>query len=181
MSVRIISGIWKGRKLEVVDSKSLRPSTDRVRKTIFDWLRPHIIEAKCLDAFAGTGVIGLEALSSGANQTVFIEKNRHISRILKDNLNKLQVEEAGILVKSDALHYLNKASHIQFDLVFLDPPFESNLLEKSLSLLHQHNWVHANSLVYFECAAACEINFLHWKIYKHKTTKNIQYGLLQLS
>ena len=137
--VRIIGGFWRSRLVDIVSVSGLRPSTDRVRETVFNWLSPYIADAKVIDLFAGTGILGLEACSRGAKEVVLIEKNPLVAKALQANLEKLKPypDNARIeCVSMDALQWLKKQEQIVVDIIFLDPPFDQiGLLEEALQLI----------------------------------------------
>ena len=124
-SFRIIGGQWRGRRFDFVDDGSVRPSTDRVRETLFNWAAPIIRGAHCLDLFAGSGALGLEALSRGAASVVFVDKQPAVTRGIAEHLNTLGAEAE--LHNDDALRYLDNTQD-RFDLVFVDPPFRQGLI-----------------------------------------------------
>jgi len=137
--VRIIGGFWRSRLVDIVSVSGLRPSTDRVRETVFNWLNPYIADAKVIDLFAGTGILGLEACSRGAKEVVLIEKNPLVAKALQANLEKLKPypQNARIeCISMDALQWLKKQEQIVVDIIFLDPPFDQiGLLEEALQLI----------------------------------------------
>ena len=149
-TLRIIGGEWRSRKLQFIDAPGLRPTPDRIRETLFNWLQGKTHNANCLDLFAGSGALGLEALSRGAKNVVFIEKNAVIANKLKENLALLKADAAVII--SDALSYINnetKAKEV-FDVIFLDPPYRLGLIEKSLSDLIEKKLLNESTLIYLE-------------------------------
>lgn len=119
--LRIIGGRWRGTRLNFPDIAAIRPTPDRVRETVFNWLQDKVVGAHCLDLFAGSGALGLEALSRGAQSAVFVDRETQIARYLRDTLARLKCEQAQV-ISSDALSFLNTSTQ-NFDLVFLDPPF----------------------------------------------------------
>ena len=122
---RIIGGKWRGRKIKFDDAEGLRPTTDRIRETVFNWLQPYVRQSFCLDCFAGSGVLGFEALSRGAQQVIFIEQNVQTVKKIKQNITALKAEQASV-IRQDALSWLQSAQrNNELDLVFLDPPFHS--------------------------------------------------------
>lgn len=135
--IRIIGGDWRGRRLTVTDSPGLRPTPDRVRETLFNWLMPVIAGARCLDAFAGTGIMGLEALSRGAASCVFLERDRRLARDIADTLARFGAT-GGEVRCADTLHFLQGTPAARFDIVFLDPPFAASLWEPALAALPPH-------------------------------------------
>lgn len=152
-SIRIIAGQWRGRRITVLDSDGLRPTTDRVRETLFNWLMHDVAGASCLDLFAGTGVLGFECLSRGASCIDFVEVDKAVAGNIQQNLHKLSpgggLDKACINNK-DAINFLNSNDHKQYDIVFVDPPFQSVLALDSLQLLSENNWLNNNALVYLE-------------------------------
>lgn len=153
-SIRIIGGLWRGRRLPVLDSQGLRPTTDRVRETLFNWLMHDVSGANCLDAFAGSGVLGLECLSRGAQFVQFVESQRQVADTLQSNFVALKVKPEQVnLAMTSALSFLARPVIRKFDLVFLDPPFDSDLLPLALSLLIDNQWLADGALVYVERAS----------------------------
>ena len=146
--VRIIGGKWKGRKLPFQGSSSLRPTPGRSRETLFNWLRPYIGELRCLDLFAGSGILGFEALSQGANRCVFVDKNRKTIEAIRRNVALLQTDQAEVR-NTDALRFL-RGEKDQYDVIFLDPPFNApELLTQAIEHLIEHgiatNYIYAES------------------------------------
>ncbi len=156
--VRIIGGKWRGRKLHFSGGASLRPTLSRTRETLFNWLRPHIYQARCLDAFAGSGVLGFEALSQGAAEVVFVEQNPRTVRGLNAAAEALHAVQACTVVKGDALGYLKRTA-VPFDVVFLDPPYrQPELLSKALAAAAANQLV--NQFVYVEAQQASSLDAL---------------------
>ncbi len=150
-ALRIVAGTLRGSKLAVPDRAGLRPTPDRVRETLFNWLAPHVAGARCLDLYAGTGALGIEALSRGARECVFVEHDRVLCGLLADNLVRLRVAQARV-VNEDAAGFL-RGPATPFDLVFLDPPFAANLWADSAQRLEHAGWLGATAFVYVECPA----------------------------
>jgi len=134
-SIRIIGGLWRGTKLSVPGSPGLRPSSDRVRETLFNWLMPKLPSARVLDLFAGTGALGLEALSRGAAQAVLVERDPALVRNLHETVERLSAQQSVQVIAQDALAWLSTAPASAFDIAFLDPPFAEGLWEKALAAL----------------------------------------------
>ena len=176
--LRIIGGRWRGRKLRFPASPAIRPTPDRVRETLFNWLGAATPGAECLDLFAGSGALGLEALSRGAAQVTFIEQDAAAVRELRARL--AEWEAAGARVRhTDALQYL--AGDVQpCDIVFLDPPFNSPLLPRSAQLLETRGWLKAGALIYVECAAREGLPPLpqSWRLLKARRAGEVGYHLL---
>ncbi len=149
--LRIIAGHWKGQKVTVIDQEGLRPTTDRVRETLFNWLALPIVNAQCLDAFAGSGVLSFESLSRDAKSVICVEKSRQASLAIQKNIDHLNAK--GIqLIEMDALDYLQEAD-LKFDVVYLDPPFSApSLLLFALELIAQRQLLKKNGVVYIEMA-----------------------------
>ena len=147
--IRIIAGQWRGRKLNVIDAPGLRPTGDRIKETLFNWLAPDIVGAECLDLFAGTGSLGLEALSRGAKFVQFVEFNRQAYQQLSDNLSLLKCDKAAV-ANSDAKDWLQLPQNSQFDLVFLDPPFQADLWQATIQAITDRKLLKSNSLIYVE-------------------------------
>jgi 16S rRNA (guanine966-N2)-methyltransferase len=146
--VRIIAGRWRGRRLPVADVPGLRPTPDRTRETLFNWLAPFIPGARCLDLFAGSGALGFEALSRGAQQVTMIERDARVFRQLQEVADMLQAEGLD-LHRGDALTFL-KADPRPFDVLFLDPPFRQGLLAPCLQRLDTDGWLAPGARIYLE-------------------------------
>lgn len=183
--MRIIGGIWRGRRLPVHPHPDLRPTPDRVRETVFNWLSPELAGARCLDLFAGTGALGIEALSRGAGALVLVEQDAGIAAALSENLTRLKAHAAQV-IHTDALRYLRRqdqASAIAppFDIVFLDPPFRGHLLPDCLKLLTDNDkqWIKPGGLVYIESAKAGTGWALppSWELLRSKTAGQVGYHL----
>ena len=147
--LRIVAGIWRSRLLEIADAPGLRPTSERIRETLFNWLSPRIGGARCLDLFAGTGALGLEALSRGAAEAVFIEASSKAASALRRNVATLAADRA-FVHEVDALQYLRQLEAGQFDIVFLDPPFAADILEDLCRLLNEGPILAAGACVYLE-------------------------------
>jgi 16S rRNA (guanine966-N2)-methyltransferase len=150
--LRIIGGTWRGRKLRFAAAADIRPTPDRVRETLFNWLGGHIAGARCLDLFAGSGALGLEALSRGAVHVTFVEQDDTAARELRARLLEWQAQGAEVR-RADALRYLAGSPGSPFTVVFLDPPFGSGLLARAAGLLAERGWLSPGALIYVECAA----------------------------
>lgn len=146
--LRIIGGAWRGRRIRFPDRAGLRPTPDRVRETLFNWLQPWIAGSRCLDVFAGSGALGLEALSRGAAHVVFVESDLVAAQALRENLQRLGAAHAEVHV-ADARHYLAQVPE-PFDIVFLDPPFQSPLLAETATRLEANGWIKPGGLIYIE-------------------------------
>lgn len=178
-SIRIIAGQWRGRRLPVLDVEGLRPSTDRIRETLFNWLMHDVPGARCLDLFAGTGALGLECLSRGAASTLFIESDKRIASQLQQNLQTLESLDNGEVLVQSALNFLRQPAKSQFDLVFLDPPFESSLLVQVMPLLAESGCLADGALVYVEQASKKDPEETpeNWQVYKEGKAGYCRYTL----
>ncbi|MBE2897997.1 16S rRNA (guanine(966)-N(2))-methyltransferase RsmD [Pasteurellaceae bacterium 20609_3] len=169
--VRIIAGRYRGRKLPVLNAEGLRPTGDRIKERLFNWLMNDIIDARCLDVFAGSGSLGFEALSRHAGFVQFFELNPQAYRTLQQNLSRLAAPNADIR-QGDSLKLLQSAPQAPFDIIFLDPPFHQNLLAPCIQALTQHHWLANNALIYMESEATLTALALPhtWQLLKEKTT-----------
>ena len=148
-SVRIIGGRWRGTRLPVADMAGLRPTSDRVRETLFNWLQPVLPGARVLDLFAGSGALGLESVSRGAREALLVERDARQCASLRETVARLQGGEAVHVVQADALAFLRAPLHGRFDIAFIDPPFAAGLWEQALALLPEwmpeHAWLYVES------------------------------------
>lgn len=178
--IRIIGGRWRSRKLPVPVSEGLRPTPDRVRETLFNWLAPYLPGAHCLDLFAGTGALCLEALSRGAGSVVMVEQSAAVAEGLRRNLATLGAQDAEVIC-ADALVFLAGAPRI-FDIVFLDPPFRSDLIARCAELLEPRGWVHPGTLVYVEAPRHLDPLPLpaHWELARSKCAGEVGYHLARI-
>lgn len=179
--VRIIGGKHRGRKITFPNIDELRPTPDRVRVTLFNWLDPLLDGARCLDLFAGSGVLGLEALSRGAAFVVFLEKNPLVLETIQKNASLLN-ETSIKTVNDDVLSWL-KSPATPFDIVFLDPPYDSHLLPTCFSLLDQHGWLYPHARIYFESSAPIASADLPktWTVLREKKASHVYYYLAKPS
>lgn len=177
-SVRIIAGKWRGRKLVFPEIEGLRPTPDRVRETVFNWLQSQIRDAQVLDLYAGSGAFGFEALSRGAGYVLFVEQNPTVASQLKQNLNSLKAENAEV-IQTDALQFLQRNVHKQFDIVILDPPYAKNLLAPSFQYLQNQAWLQQNAYIYFEAESSLKNLALpkNWHMHRSKQAGQVGYHL----
>lgn len=178
--VRIIGGKWRGRKLTFPEVVGLRPTHARVRETLFNWLAPYIMNSVCLDLFAGSGALGYEALSRGAKKVVFVDKNKKVISSLKENKVRLDAE-AAIIIAGSFLQD-NFCHEESFDIVFLDPPFQHDMLAPACSWLIQKGFVHTGTFVYFEHSLDASEFIIpeRWALVKSKQTSTLQYALVEV-
>ena len=176
-SVRIIAGDWRGRRLSVANVPGLRPSGDRSRETLFNWLQPFVVGADCADLFAGTGALGFEAASRGAASVSFIDTDPRAVRSLKENLSLL-ASDRGEVVQSDALAYL-QGQPKPFDIIFLDPPFRQSLLQPCLEQLCNNDWLTTDARLYVEVEQELSEPELPtgWEMIRSKKAGQVIYGL----
>lgn len=176
---RIIAGQWRGRNLEFPDGEGLRPTGDRIRETLFNWLQPTIAGARCLDAYSGSGALAFEALSRGAASVVALENAAAAVSVLRRNAAGLQAE--GIEVQQcDARQWLQRhARTTRFDLIFLDPPFALELLEESCQLIAAGELLTPTGLVYLESPQPLSALSLPggWRLSREKKAGQVWYGL----
>jgi 16S rRNA (guanine966-N2)-methyltransferase len=176
-TLRIIGGTHRGRKLRFADVPGVRPTPDRVRETVFNWLMPLVPGARCLDLFAGSGALGFEALSRGAREVVFVDQSPKVVRTLEQNLELLG--GAAQVVQANTLDWLLKSPSEPFDIVFLDPPFRQQLLEPCCERLEAHGWLSHAAAIYIERESDVGAPVLPagWQLEKEKTAGQVTYGL----
>jgi len=177
--LRIIGGRWRGSRIVFPPLAAIRPSPDRVRETLFNWLQQPIVGARCLDLFAGSGALGLEALSRGAAHVTFVDREPQIGRHLLQTLERLGSRDATVVVE-DALRFLSRPAQ-PFDIVFLDPPFASGVLEQAGSRLQ--GWLTPGAYIYVECPAERSLTTLpvQWLVQRTKRAGQVGYHLLRAS
>jgi len=178
--LRIIGGQWRGRKLTFTPEEGLRPTQDRFRETLFNWLMHNVEGAHCLDLFAGSGALGLEALSRGASDVCFIDSSPQACAQIRQHLATLNSIK-GQVKHADALSWVSTHTSAQpFDLVFLDPPFHQHLLGDCCKALEQNNLIHTNSYIYVESEKGHNEQLPdHWQLIKEKQTQTKQLQLFQ--
>lgn len=177
-AVRIIGGKWRGRKIHFAESEGLRPTPDRVRETLFNWLMPYISEARVLDMFAGSGALGLEALSRGAAELLLLESAASVVTQLKNSLALLKTEQATVL-QQRAEYWLTQAYTSTFDIVFLDPPFASGLLPELLQQLENSACLAAHALIYVETDQPLPPEHIPstWQVHRQQQAGQVLYTL----
>jgi len=174
--VRIIGGSMRGRKISFSDGKGLRPTLDQVRETLFNWLAADIHGANCLDLYAGSGVLGIEAISRGAGSVTLVDASKQVTDNLRKNLQSLKISNAKV-INQKAEQFLSNNEQL-FDLVFLDPPFEKDMLSSILTQIKPHLSEHA--LVYVEREnTSSMVSFGEdWQQIKSKKTSRFCYSLI---
>jgi 16S rRNA (guanine966-N2)-methyltransferase len=189
-SVRIIGGNWRGRRVSFPDLPGLRPTPDRVRETLYNWLQHVIVGARCLDLFSGSGALGLEALSRGAAAVVFVEQAQAAARGLVTELARLGGTAKARVVEMGASRFLRTAGDAAgrpyggpFDIVFMDPPFGQEALADYIPLLDLGGWVKSGGLVYLESekSAGAPVMPAHWELLKSKSAGEVGYHLARVN
>ncbi len=179
--LRIIGGDWRSRKLRFPDAGGVRPTPARTRETLFNWLSFHLAGQDCLDLFAGSGALGLEALSRGAGSATLVDHTPALARALRDNLRQLK-SDRGTVVCDSVDSFLAKRTRAPFDLIFMDPPFRQGWLEKILPLLDEQGWVRAGGWVYLEHESEIATPAVpeHWQLHREKTAGQVTYCLFRV-
>lgn len=175
--IRIIGGHYRGKKITFPDSAGLRPTPDRVRETLFNWLMHDIRNARCLDAFAGSGALGLEALSRGAAEVCLIEQNQSTFKHLQTVISSFNTPQLTLLNRN-ACDYIRQTNQI-FDIIFLDPPFDTPLLSTCLPLLYERPILPPGGLVYIESPHEITLPSSQWETLKQKQAGQVNYGLIK--
>ena len=178
--LRIIGGQWRGQKLEFPERPGLRPTGDRVRETLFNWLGHNLQGAQCLDLFAGSGALGIEALSRGAIHCDFVDADREASAYIDRHLGRLDANHCGATYCAAASDFLGSASKT-WDIVFVDPPFDARVGEVTLTLLLTGGHITLDSWVYFETSRSNPeaVPVTHYEIFREKTAGDVRYQLLK--
>jgi 16S rRNA (guanine966-N2)-methyltransferase len=176
--VRIIAGQWRGRRLAFPDADGLRPTSDRMRETVFNWLAPVLSGARCLDLFAGSGALGFEAASRGASRVVMNDRNPQVVSALQANRALLAADQVDVL-NGDVGSCLARTEG-PFDVVFLDPPFaQPGLLGEAVTLLNQSQWLKPGAFIYVELPAPRDAVDVPkgWELYRQKQAGGVRYRL----
>lgn len=177
-NIRIIAGQWRGHKLSFANRPTLRPTPDRVRETLFNWLQYEIEGMICLDLFAGSGALGFEALSRGAQWVDFIDTDPLVIKSLQQNQAKLKTQNCHCYLQN-ALTFL-KGNTKQYDLIFLDPPYQDKILPEIFIALEKNNLLKNNSYIYAECVFNEKLTIPeHWQPLKEKVAGEVGYYLFQ--
>ncbi len=175
--IRVIGGSLRNSKLEVRDAAGLRPTPERVRETLFNWLAPVIEGARCLDLFAGTGALGIEAVSRGAREVVLIERDAALAQAIEGNLARLKVGNARV-VRGDAIAWLRAGPAQAFDVAFLDPPFEMGAWDEASATLAAGGWLAPNAYIYVESPRNVAPNVpAHWALHREGHAGEVRYAL----
>jgi|TARA_Y100000287_G_scaffold37677_1_gene28564 16S rRNA (guanine966-N2)-methyltransferase len=179
--VRITSGEWKNRNLEVPDIDGLRPTSERVRETLFNWLMPSIHKSVCLDLFAGSGSLGFEALSRGAKHCTFVEKSKLAFSQIKTTRTSLNAVNSEVH-NCDAIDFLSSVHNHNFNLVFLDPPFSDDYLISSIESIHEYQLVSRGGYIYIEFNKNNDLFDLpdNWSVIRKKIYGNVCFILIEV-
>jgi len=181
-NLRIIGGQWRGRKLSFASVEGLRPTGDRIRETLFNWLMPDLPGARCLDLFSGSGALGLEALSRGAAEVVMLDRERSVVTLLQQHIATLGAQGARV-IEADALHWLQQQAQIEpvpacYHIVFLDPPFNHNLWQPVLEALEQSHLLADNAALYVEAPRDQSLQLPpQWQLHREKQAGQVSYRL----
>ncbi|MFT6103333.1 MAG: 16S rRNA (guanine966-N2)-methyltransferase [Candidatus Endobugula sp.] len=178
--LRIIGGKWRGRKLAIADVEGLRPTGDRIRETLFNWLSGHIVDSHCLDLFSGSGALGMECLSRGAAKVTLVEKNALAALQLRQHCQELDVTN-GAVIETDVLIWLAQHSlTTPADIAFIDPPFDANLWASVIDRLEISNALSPTAILYIETPRNHLLSTpAHWTLLKEKQTGQVCYRLFQ--
>lgn len=178
-SLNIIGGQWRSRKIDVLDADGLRPTPNRVRETLFNWLQADIFNSRCLDLFAGSGALSFEAASRGAKTVIQIENNVAACNVLKVNAEKLNATQIQTF-QTDALTYLKQSPINQFDIVFIDPPFGFDLVAESCEWLEKNLWLAPYAKIYIETETNLTLKLSeNWQLLKSKVAGEVAYHLFE--
>lgn len=177
--LRIIGGRWRGRKLSFPDVEDLRPTPNRVRETVFSWLQAQVGSAHCLDLFAGSGALGFEAASRGAEHVTLVENNTKAVQYLKDNAQLLQADDC--VVENKTVQQFIASCSKQYDIVFIDPPYQADLWSEIAAQLVNQSVLVDNALIYIECPSKGELPDLpeQWQMIKDKKAGEVRYCLFR--
>ncbi|RMH19584.1 MAG: 16S rRNA (guanine(966)-N(2))-methyltransferase RsmD [Gammaproteobacteria bacterium] len=181
-SLRIIGGQFRGRRLPFPEQEGLRPTPDRVRETLFNWLMSRIEGARCLDLFAGSGALSFEALSRQATSVTAVEYHAQVTRTLVQNRQKLDIEPDRFnIVQDDGIQFLSTFPPHPHDVVFLDPPYSTDLLHRAIHALQDSPWLNKNAMIYMEFGHPGNAPVLPdcWQIFRKKRAGTVHYQLIQ--
>ena len=170
-STNIIAGDFKGTKIYFKPTKALRPTESKTKETLFNWLLNDLDQKTCLDMFAGTGALGLEAISRGAKKVVFIERQKRLCQNLEEVLKKLKIEDKCRIINTNATSFDFRILKEKFDLIFLDPPFRENLSQRSFDMIHEYDLLVEKGFVYLECEKDLDIQNLETPLAKIKASE----------
>lgn len=180
--LRLIGGDWRRRPLSFPAVDDVRPTPDRVRETLFNWLMPVVPGSHCLDLFAGSGALGLEALSRGAASATFVDRSPALVRALTDNLQTLNASDRSTVIQADCQQWLTQPPAQSFDLIFMDPPFRQSLITPLCEQLAQSGWLRDDAWVYMEHEREWQAETVpaHWQVHRQKTAGQVCYRLYRV-
>ncbi len=178
-SVSIIAGHWRGTKLQVANVSGLRPTSARIRETLFNWLQNDIRRAHCLDLFAGSGALGFEAASRGAASVTLVDEHPKLYQQMQETVDRLKAGQVSI-IQQDAMRFLQNNT-TEYDLVFLDPPFQAEILKPCCHALEQQGSLSENAKIYVETDKHAALDDLpdNWQQLRSKTAGEVAYHLFQ--
>ncbi len=176
--MKIISGKYKGYKINIINKKILKPTNSITKKTLFEWLTPFIKNKICLDCFAGTGSLSLESLSRNAKHVTIIEKNYKIAKYIKKNFKKIKKKYFKLKIKN-SISWIKKQKNIKFNLIFIDPPYKKNYINKIIKLLEKKKFNYKNTFIYIETYIKNNIIKIPktWMLYKKKQNHSTKFFL----
>lgn len=177
--MRVISGLARGLKLSSIEGMETRPTLDRVKEPLFSMLMPYIYDKNVLDLFSGSGALGIEALSRGAKNCVFVDKNPKCVKVISDNIKRARLEEKST-VKNVSYEIFLKQSKEKFDLVFLDPPYKMGLLDDILKILRENAHLNTDAIVCVEADDGTEILYDGYTLLKERKYGRVKLFILQL-
>jgi len=179
-TTRIIGGSLRGSKLPYKQNKSIRPTESKTKETLFNWLLNDLQGKVCLDMFAGTGSLGIEALSRGAKKTIFIESNKKNYLVLKKSISELNLENFSMILFKDGLSWMKENDLSEFDLILLDPPFNQNYEKKALEVINKSKNLKCSCKIYIEFSKFTNLDIPNsFKICKEKTIGDVKALLLE--
>ncbi len=174
-SIRIIGGVHRGRKLPVLNAQGLRPTTDRMKETLFNWLMMDVHDATCLDCFAGAGSLGFEALSRGAKSAIFMEMDKSVAKQLQSNASILKYDSKQAIIQQGNSLNLLKELNDSFDIIYIDPPFNQDLVSPCVKTIVQEELAHCGTKIYIEREANGSVLQVpeSWRVIKEKSTQQV--------
>ncbi|QLE78630.1 16S rRNA (guanine(966)-N(2))-methyltransferase RsmD [Francisella sp. Scap27] len=179
-TIRVVAGKYKNRKLKFPSINGLRPTSDQLKETIFNWLAPYIHDSVCVDAFAGSGSLGIESLSRGAEKIIFYELNFKAITQIKENLNSLE-EKNFEIHRKDSIKALTTIKLDSKSIIFIDPPFNKKIAPKAIESIRNNISIEANTIIYIETEKNARLDLHDFNILKEKNTSNISAKLITKS
>ncbi len=179
-TIRIIGGRWRSRKVAFTNDGAIRPTPDRVRETLFNWLQPHIHGARCLELYAGSGILSIEALSRGAEHVIIVDQSSSTTHAIRNSLQSLDASTTRYqCIQADAGVWIEQQSQVAWDIIFLDPPFAGDELAAVLPLISNRQLLKTGGLIYIESPGELSRSDLptEWEILRNKQASNVHYCL----